>query len=245
MCLTVWNSPPSLYGLEKHTIDIWRMNLEQPYSILQELELCLSSDELKRAYRFYFEKDQRKFIAARGSLRLLLARYLHCSPAEIKFEYQEKGKPFLNEPIEFNISHSGEMALIAITSTITLGVDIEYHRQIDNLSGLAKRVFSEDEFTLLQKVKPEDQMQSFFNGWTRKEAFIKAIGEGLFASLKEFSVTIQPNQPVEFTKVPDKHGGLTQWKLFSFKPEEGYTGALAVQTDKAIALNFYPLESIE
>jgi len=157
----------------------------------------LVPDERQRAERFRFERDRRRFIVAHGVLRDILGRYLKCSPAQVSFSYNQYGKPALAQESEaiglrFNMSHSHEVALYALTRAREVGVDVELLREDFASLEIAERFFSRSEVALLNSLAPELRTDGFFNCWTRKEAYIKALGEGLSHPLDRFAVSLAP-----------------------------------------------------
>ena len=151
----------------------------------------LSEDELDRAARFRFERDRRRFVAARSALRRLLARYVDASPCEISFEYGPYGKPDVpGAPVSFNVSHAGSYALFAFGPRFELGVDVEVlgNSLVDDLL-VAKRFFSPREIEVLRAYVPSARPRAFLRCWTRKEAFVKARGDGLSLPLHDFDVS--------------------------------------------------------
>lgn len=183
--------------LSKDETHIWSANLDLNEKILAEFWQFLSEDEKARATRYKFEIHRKRFIAAKGILRILLARYLRVSPEEIAFGFGEHGKPFIKNPkntgIFFNSSDSKNMAVYAITQQ-EIGVDIEFIREEIQVIELAERFFSQDEKTALAQFSGQMQLKAFFSCWARKEAFIKYLGKGLYQALNKFSVTIDPEQ---------------------------------------------------
>jgi 4'-phosphopantetheinyl transferase len=189
----------------------------------------LSLEERSRAERFSFENLKRSYTLSRGGLRILLAHYLNCSPNEIGIICGPRGKPALRDRsrIRFNMSHSGQMALYAFTHDCELGVDVEYLRPLDDSEAIAKRYFSAAEVTELLSLKPQERALAFFRCWTRKEAYIKAIGEGLSIPLDCFQVTLLPGKPARFIQIAAEMGNADDWTLHHLEPAPGYIGALA------------------
>ena len=191
-----WTSAPGHLLLTAGEIHIWRAYLHDLES-LPLYQSLLSADELARAERYHFADDKRKYILARGILRTLLGRYLNIEPAALHFEYGKQGKPaiVLNQNkinLQFNISHSADMACYAFTLNEAIGIDVEYHNEDLAYLEIAKRFFSAKEMEQLIQ-QPEMQQNSFFYGlWTCKEAYIKALGQGLFLALDQFSIQFLP-----------------------------------------------------
>ncbi len=207
-------------------IDVWRVALEAPSRVEY-----LSPDELARAGRFRFDRHRRRFIAARAALRAVLAGYLGQGPREIRFHYGEHGKPHLGDPrpLEFNLAHSGELALIAVAGTHAVGVDVELERDRVSDEGIAERFFSASEVAALGSLPAEQRQAAFFRCWTRKEAFLKATGKGLIFGLDQFSVSLLPDEPAALLAVPDGTEDPARWSFFHLAPGAGYQAALAAR----------------
>ena len=157
----------------------------------------LAPDETARAARFHFDHLQRRFILSRGALRILLGHYLDIAANRIEFRYGSRGKPSLAAPagIHFNASHSGDVALFAFTLHCEIGVDVEEMRPISDMREIASRFFCAEESTELMALPADERERAFFLCWTRKEAYLKAVGEGLYAPLNDFCVTLRPGEP--------------------------------------------------
>lgn len=227
----LWSPPPLELTLSPNQVQVWGLSLMQSQEIIAHLYEILSNDEQERAQRFRFPKDQQAFIVSRGGLRILLSRYLQCRTAEIRFAYSAYGKPAIAHPVtslEFNVSHSRELALYAITRDRAVGIDVEYVRADFPVMEIAKSYFSAAEQAELRSLPALLQPEAFFNAWTRKEAYIKAIGQGLSIPLTEFDVSLTPGQPANLlaVRVPDQ--AARDWSLQHLTPAPGYLGAIAV-----------------
>jgi 4'-phosphopantetheinyl transferase len=192
----------------------------------------LSSDELDRAARFHFERDRQCYCVARGVLRAQLGAYLQVRPQELRFHYSDKGKPRLAPPhsgraIAFNVSHSGDFALLGFAETVEIGVDIEKIRDDFDSAAIAGRFFSAREQDQLSRLPAEERHPAFFRCWTRKEAFIKALGDGLSHPLNQFDVSLDSSNPISLTTRPDPTEA-ERWWLQSVEVGEGYAAAFAV-----------------
>lgn len=228
----LWRNPPTNLILGDYEIHVWHTSLTQPHPIIQKLRQTLTADELSRAKRFHFEKDRRRFIIARGVLREILSRYTTLLPDALRFAYTDYGKPFLSQPadtdLRFNVSHSGEVALYAITQRYKLGLDVEQIRPMPDATQVAERFFSEQENKVFHSISPEHKNEAFFNCWTRKEAYIKAIGEGLSHPLDSFDVTLAPGEAAKLLAVRNAPSEQSWW-LHAFTPTPGYVAALAIE----------------
>jgi 4'-phosphopantetheinyl transferase len=212
-------------------VHLWQSKLDE--SLADCLKHLLSADEISRADRFHFAKDRNHFVAARGLLRTLLSTYSGINPEELEFSYAEKGKPSLNETqqggINFNLAHSHGRAIYAFSHGREVGVDLEYIRE--ELAGeeIAERFFSHREIEMLNGVPAELKKEAFFNCWTRKEAYIKARGEGLSMPLDEFDVSLVPGAPAALLLNHKEPEEVTRWTMRSITVPSGYVGALVVE----------------
>ena len=209
-------------------IEVWQARLDLPAGEVEQCAKLLSRDEHLRAERFHFEHDRRRFIVARGRLRLLLSRHLRIAPAAIVFAYMKNGKPFVAgnaAQIHFNLSHSEECALYAISRSCRLGVDIEcLNRDIDWHS-LASRFFTHGESTALQHLPVSSRKRAFFACWTRKEAIIKATGDGLSLPLDQFEVTVEPDGEPRILAAATLR--LADWTLYAADAGNDYVATVA------------------
>ena len=228
-----WLSPPNRITLRAEDVHVWRSSLDLSESTCKALRDVLTPDEAARADRFHFAADHRHYIAARGCLRWLLGRYLGMHPAEIRFSYNEFGKPSLAAPtkreLNFSLAHSGGLALYALTLKRQIGVDLEFIRQDFTGDEIAERFFSAGEVEGLDRIPAALRQQAFFNCWTRKEAFVKAIGAGLSAPLDQFEVSLAPNEPVALLETNWDHQEAARWSLVAIDPGPGYVAAVAVR----------------
>ena len=218
-------------------IHIYRSSLELTADKLIESESLLSPDELQKAYRYKFEKDRDHYIAGRAFLRRILGRYLNQSPDKISFSYSEKGKPYIiDSPVKFNLAHSGGKAVFAFAENAEVGIDIEYMRELPDALQIAKRFFSDEEVNEFMKVSDDEIKPAFFNCWTRKEAFIKAVGDGLSFPLKDFTVTILPGVNPEIKWIKAKDDEVKEWSLVNIETDQNYVSSLAVKAAKVILI---------
>ncbi len=227
-----WQAPPLHLSLIENEVHVWIGSLEASDSILECLSATLSAHERERARGFRFEHLSRHFIAARGMLRDILGRYTHIEPRHIQFNYGPKGKPSLADQasdIRFNLSHSGQLALYAITRGREVGVDIEHIHSFDDLFEVARRNFSQAEYEVLAALPASQQLEGFFNCWTRKEAYIKATGDGLSFPLDQFEVTLRPGDLARLVGVIGAPQEVSRWKIESLNTAEGYIAALMVE----------------
>ncbi|MCY3956051.1 MAG: 4'-phosphopantetheinyl transferase superfamily protein [Nitrospira sp.] len=196
----------------------------------------MSPDEQERAQRFKSSQHRRRFTAARGILRDILARYLRQSPRDIHVESGPFGKPFLQDPagqsLHFNVSHSRQWAVYAVSRDLEVGIDLEEDRDSLDYAGLAERICSADELITFQKLPQAEQRTAFFRCWTRKEAFVKALGHGFSFPLQNVTVTFTSDDPPRILNLQRNLSGTgspsEDWSLFNLPLGQGFLGALAV-----------------
>jgi len=206
--------------------------VEGSESYIENLSRMLSEDERLRSARFHFQRDRNRFIVRRAYLRILLGRYLQKAPAEITFSYGPKGKPFLAGEgildVRFNLSHSQGLALYAVSKGREVGVDLEYKGKDIEIGAMAERFFSRHEIAALKSLPHYERSEAFFACWSRKEAYIKARGEGLSIPLDSFSVSIVPGEAA-LLEVQSDLLETSRWALLELAPDSRYAGALAVE----------------
>ena len=215
-------------------VHVWRAALDQTSSQIQRFLHNLAADEQARAGRFYFERDRERFIVARGVLRAILGGYLNRAPEGLSFCYSSHGKPALTgesggDEIRFNVAHSQEVALYAVTRGRQLGIDVERIRFDLSVAEIAERFFSPREVATLRALPAELQRQAFFLCWTRKEAYIKARGQGLSLPLDQFDVSLAPGEPAAVLASQQDPSDASRWSLQELTPAAGYVAALAVE----------------
>jgi 4'-phosphopantetheinyl transferase len=229
----IWNNPPAQIALDDGEVHVWRVALDQSQATIERLNRLLAADEQVKAGRFRFAKDRNQFIIGRGVLRVLLGHYLAWAPAQIRFRYSSYGKPSLEDGtqagLQFNLSHSHQMALLVFTWDRDVGVDIEYMRPDVEFEQLARHFFSPTECAVLLDVAPTLRKETFYNCWTRKEAYIKARGEGLSIPLDMFDVSLRPGEPAALLQCRENPAEVARWSLHALMPGEQYAAALAVE----------------
>jgi len=217
------------FHFEDQTVHIWKLPLELTPRLINQMQSILSTDEKKRAARFHFDKDRHAYMAARGQLRILLAKYLGKTAQEIALGYNEYGKPYVkNAALQFNVSHSGRFGLIAFDADWPVGVDIEKMRPDFGGMKIARHFFSAHEIGELSRLPIATQQSAFFNGWTRKEAYIKALGKGLVIPLHQFSVSLAPDKAALLLSTEHDPAQKMHWKLFALPAPLGYAAAVIV-----------------
>jgi 4'-phosphopantetheinyl transferase len=226
-------SPAPGLQLAPGEIHIWSIQLDPPAERVERLGRVLSAEEWERANRFRFEKHRRQYVVGRGALRSLLAAYLGTRPELIRFTYGPRGKPFLEPPLDagglqFNLSNSHELALAGFVLGREIGVDVEHLRPMPDCEQISERFFSESERQVLRRV-PAPKEDTFFNCWTRKEAYLKAVGEGLAAPLDSFDVTLAPGDPPRMLTLKGDAEQAARWFFHHLLPADEYVGALAIE----------------
>jgi 4'-phosphopantetheinyl transferase len=210
-------------------VHVWQASLDRPTQAVEQLAQLLAADEQQRAARFRFEKDRRKFTVARGLLRSILARYLDLPPDQIQFSYSQRGKPelaqgYANGKLEFNVSHSHERALYGVALR-PIGVDLEYIRPIDAVA-LSQRFFLPAEAATIASLTGTEQHRCFFRGWTQKEAYLKATGDGL-GGLESVEVSIV--EPMRLVKIDGDAQSAAEWFVQEIRVDADYVAALVGQ----------------
>lgn len=198
------------------------------------LQAVLSGTERVRAGSFVFERDRNRFVVARARLRELLAQRLDVRPDRIELVYGAHGKPALSprlagSGLRFNVSHSDGVAVYAFALKREVGVDVEAIRELSAADTIAARYFSSSENEAYRSLDRKNRATGFFNCWTRKEAFIKAIGDGLKFPLNRFDVSLKPGEPARILRIEDVPGEDCGWTLCAFEPEAGFAGAVVAQ----------------
>jgi 4'-phosphopantetheinyl transferase len=208
---------------------VWLADLDRQEGGAADLEL-LSEDERGRAARFRFDMHRRRFVACRALLRRRLAEELGTAPRDVSFQYGPFGKPALasESALRFNVSHSDRYALLGLARGRDLGLDIERVRALDDLDRLAETVFSAAEREELSRVPTWSRSEAFFNGWTRKEAYIKARGDGL-QRLADFDVSLGPCEPVRLRRVQGEPDEPARWSLMALTPISGFAAAVCLE----------------
>lgn len=218
---------PHLAAGEAHVWTLW----QRPRPLAGYISL-LSRDEMDRANRFHTPQLFDRFVADHGALRLLLSAYLETDPRKLSFATNKYGKPRLENPfcrLRFNMSHSGEITMIAVCLDAEIGIDVEVVRRIEEWEEIAASHFSKRENETLNAELPEQRMEAFFRCWTRKEALIKAIGMGLSIPLDSFTVTTSLSEPAALLDCTWDGIEASRWSLLHLEPGTGHVGALAIE----------------
>ena len=227
-----WKLPPIDLTILRSQVHVWCVSLDQSESVFQRLVQTLSEEEHKRAERFHFRKDRDHFIIARGVLRDILSHYIKREPEDIFFHYNDYGKPALGKNftgLNFNVSHSGNIALYAVTCGREVGIDVEQIRPDFAEEPIAKRFFSPAEVAVFSDLAAHEKKEAFFSCWTRKEAFIKATGKGVSFGLDKFDVSLVPDKPAALLSIKGDMKKAGRWSLKNLNIKPDYKAALAVE----------------
>jgi|ERR1041385_1916036 4'-phosphopantetheinyl transferase len=220
---------PAACSLKRDEIHIWRAYLDGKYAARRTWQAELAPDELTRAARFVFPRDRDRFIVRRAILRTIIGEYIQRSPAEVGFVYDPLGKPKLrlnhsDIPLRFNVSHSQGLAVYAFAYDREIGIDIEAIRTDITGEDIAASFFSPKELAEFHSLGPDQRNEAFFLCWTRKEAYVKALGCGLTRPLNSFNVSLTPGMPDRL-----ESADASRWVLRSFQPGDGYAGAVVAE----------------
>jgi len=234
--------PAALSGSEVH---LWKISLDQAPKLSLTLREVLSPDEKRGIEGFHFERDKASFCMCRGFLRTLLGRYIDTAPDEIRFQTGKYGKlsldPFYHkEEIEFNVSHSGKMALLALAKNRRLGVDVEKVRSAARIDDISRAFFSPQEDESIRALPDLMRVAAFYACWTRKEAAVKALGASLMELSGEVIVSTPPGEPARLLRLPREHGEPGAWHLHDLPVGQGYAAALCYEGSSAATFLWEP-----
>jgi 4'-phosphopantetheinyl transferase len=227
-----WPAGPSDPILADDEVHVWAVALAVGTQRLAELLELLDDEERGRAARFVHVPSRQQFIVARALLRILLGRYLNQPRSEVRFASSPQGKPLLaDEPaLHFNVTHTQDVALIAFTRLGPVGIDIERSRPYPGHRDMAERFFTPGEAAALRSLPIDSSDEAFFHVWTRKEAFLKAVGLGLSHGLERFEVSVPPDEPARILHIDGDVRAAERWSLSVLTPAAGYVGTLAIET---------------
>lgn len=232
-----WNVS-SLSLPAENDVHVWRIKLTE-VQLESGLNL-LNAEEQERAAKFYFSRDKKRFIVSRSLLRALIGAYLNQAPASLRFQLTPHGKPFLTDtlPLSFNLSHANEFVYFAFSCTFPLGIDVEFLPRRTRLRAVARRFFAQSEYAAWSALPADLQRPGFFACWTRKEAIVKAHGDGISLGLNRFVVSVTPNEPARLLSMAPQVGRLQDWQLQDLQSAPEYHGAIAVRTTKKIHIRY-------
>jgi 4'-phosphopantetheinyl transferase len=234
MAMSARTSAPPTLSVPTDGVHVWYASLDRPAAQVKRFRQMLTPAEQDRANHFHFKCDRSRWIVARGLLRTILARYLSVEPREIRFVYGASGKPALatehgDTSLTFNLSHADDLAAYAIGRAPEIGIDVERIRPVPELEQIAEGFFSLGERAALMALPASERTIGFFNCWTRKEAYVKATGDGLAHPLDRFDVSLAPDEPATLLHVDGAPWQASEWSLAAFMPAPDVRGALAVR----------------
>jgi len=214
------------------SIDLWTWSLDAGQAERERLERLLSEDERARAARFHFDRDRERHIVAHGRLREILAARTRVAPERLRFAVSRHGKPTLAEPAgpppHFNLSHAGGLAALALSDDAELGLDVE--AIVPLREDVAGRFFSAREVAAYSALPEAERLAGFFRCWTRKEAVLKSLGDGLSRRLDSFDVTLRANEPARIERIDGEPDAPRTWALLHVEPAPGFVGAIALRS---------------
>ena len=227
-----WALPPQDLALPANTVHLWIARLDVFEDAHRRFLGWLSPDECQRAEKFAFDAHRVHFVNGRGLLRQILGQYLNFPPGQLRFRYTPFGKPELESPdlqnyIFFNLSHSNGVVLFAFAKNMEIGVDIEFIRPHTDIEQSGAIVFSPPEMAAIRALPPEWRRTAFFQFWTRKEAFIKAVGHGFSLPLQQFNVSAAPEKAVENLGSATEQRHFTRWHIQDIQLPKDYLAAIA------------------
>lgn len=225
---------PMYSSLGRDEVHVWFAFLDCMIPQLGSLPEILAADEIAKARRFRFEKDRQEYVLSRGLLRRILSCYTGIPSGQLRFRYNSCGKPALTsesggEHLAFNLSHAHGACLCAVTTGKKVGVDLEYMREDVDYAQLAGRFFSPREASILGLLPSDLRQKAFFTCWTRKEAYIKAKGEGLSLDLQSFDVVAARDEPTKPLQIESDSREACCWSLVDLDTAPGYCAALAIE----------------
>jgi 4'-phosphopantetheinyl transferase len=226
---------------------VWIARVSKAQDSLIYLEPYLDIHDRERAARFHFSEDRARFVLGRGLLRKCLGHYLQQAPETIELAYTDLGRPILphDETIQFSLSHTHDLVAVAVTAHARVGIDLEYVQTHTDLPELAKRIFSEEDLQAFQALPDSEAPAAFLRAWTRKEAYLKARGEGIAEGLRQVSVSLGPEKTGSVHDVRDESAA-ESWRLFTLPVPADYMGSLACDdVDKELECSFVQLDKSE
>jgi 4'-phosphopantetheinyl transferase len=229
------------------TLHVWKIPLYIAESQLPQLLTLLNDEEKNTATRFRFDQHRRRYIASHAALRNILAQQLNTTACKIDIHIQENGKPYIPQtPIHFNLTHSKDLALLAISYQGDVGIDLEYLKQGTNFLGIAERFFHPLEVEQLKEMAPKSREKFFYFCWTGKEAYLKAKGVGIANHLKMFSLNFLDWQKLTVLSAEKDLEEFKDWFVYSYQPEERYVSTVVSSaTPSSILFHDYNLTNFD
>jgi len=223
-------------------IQLWNIDINPASHDADGLFSLLADCELERAGNFRFEEHRHRWVAGRAMLRMILSGVTQQSPESVVFEYNDHAKPRLhylsgNETVHFNLTHSGDVALLAVTSAGPVGIDVEQVKRLPNIDAVVDRFFSPAERRAFKTVSGDaDRLQAFYACWTRKEAYLKALGCGMSQPTDTFDVAFLADTEPKIVAIDGEQSAARHWLLFDLDVSPGYVGALAIRSEDDVKL---------
>jgi 4'-phosphopantetheinyl transferase len=224
----------TVFVLDAEAAHVWVIPLDVSMLEMDGLAETLSPSEWRRADAYHYDADRFRFIAGRATLRTILARYLKEDPADIEFEYETRGKPklagrFGSGDLQFNMAHCEDIAVLALARGRCVGIDVERERDLDDFEQLVKTICSSRQVDDFKTLRSDDQTGAFYRLWTRKEAWLKATGNGIATSLEYVEPSFLPGDTVRYQSLPEGFStSVNKWSLFDFIPRPGFIAAVAL-----------------
>ena len=233
-----WITDPKKPLLKTYDLHLWKINFNDLKKHSNQLQKILSHDELIRANQYHFLIDQEKYIIGRAATRKILSYYLEKAPESIMFSYNKLGKPYLKDTdLQFNVSHSQDVFLLGLTKEQAIGIDVEHCQPKLNFLEIAQTSFSDQEYKRFLLLKSSDITLAFYRFWTRKEAILKAMGQGLFFPLDKIEVPFLPEEKLIGKNLAFSNHPESFWKITEVIPKEQYLAAIATtQTPRTLLL---------
>lgn len=229
-----WSDPPHQTLLDDGDVHVWATTLDRTPGEISAYASTLEANERDRAARFVFDRDRNRYICGRAALRAILGSYLRTEPAQLRFSYGPRGKPALaspahGRPLHFNVAHSDGLLLVAVTRICAVGIDVEKIGSAADADELANRFFSAREVAGLRAMPENQRSAAFFTLWTRKEACLKATGEGISESLREIEVSFLPGEPARVISIRGSSQAAERWTLKDLDPAPQFKAAVAAE----------------
>jgi 4'-phosphopantetheinyl transferase len=229
-----WDLPPDDRRLSGADVHVWAASLDVPIEKVSSYKQTLSADEQNRATQFRFDHHRNRFIAGRGILRAILSSYVEVPPIKLQLDYTPLGKPSLagfpkDCTFQFNLAHSSNLMLIAITRGCSVGVDVEWVQSAAEIENVARHFFSSEETRRLMALPKEERILAFYKIFVRKEAYLKATGTGLSDMIRQIEVSFSPHEPTRILSISGDTQAAACWTLMELAPASGFTGAVAAE----------------
>jgi 4'-phosphopantetheinyl transferase len=236
----------TLSKFNNYHINLWYTFIDSHEKDVIKLSEYLNQEELRKANRIKSVKERNNCVITLAVLKILLGYYLDKNPCEIILSYTKYNKPYLKySDLKFNLSHSGNILLIGFALNFEIGVDVEKMEEFPEADDVAKNFFSSYEYKSFSSLQNNERIEGFYNCWTRKEAFIKAVGSGLSYSLKEFDVTLAPGADSKIVKIKNDKSEGENWSLFSLDLISNYKAAVAVRLKECrMKISKYPAQAV-